>query len=262
MDSDFAKELKRVSGLKQNQGKTEEELYPQVRINLECRKFKANPLFPDAEEQKLAEEKFKDYLLNNEIETSSDLDTLRSLIFTEILEGRIHKEFNKDAESNKAPNSYLTKQLVEIQDQKAKLKIKLGIDRADEEKDDLSALELHQKRVDKYINEHKSEFSFGLGFQCESCGHKNYETFLMYKRIKDFDAVIKHPWFVGRWLFNYPIIKDVKDGKLSAEDATRYLMGAGESKFFAPLDYDKKWCTDYVNYCVENWAEIIDLINK
>jgi len=87
MDSDFAKELKRVSGLKQNQGKTEEELYPQARINLECRKFKANPLFPDAEEQKLAEEKFKDYLLNNEIETSSDLDTLRSLIFTEILEG-------------------------------------------------------------------------------------------------------------------------------------------------------------------------------
>lgn len=261
-ENDFQREFKRLVGLKQNQGKSEDELRPLARINLMCRDFHSNPMFPDPEEQKLAEDKYRSYLTNNELESDSDLDILKSLIFNEILEARIQKQFNEDAQSNKYPDEKKIKSLVEVQNQKSKLKVKLGIDAEDGKQDDLSAFQLLQKRVDKYINEHKNEFSFGLGFQCEECGHKNWETFLLYKRVKDFDAAIKHPWFLGRWLFNYQIIKDVKEKKLSAEDATRYLMCAGNGDFYPPSNDDKKWCTDYVLYLVDNWTEIVDLMNK
>ena len=262
MSAELTKEIKRLSNLVQNKGLSSDELIPIARINILVREFHKEGMFIDLDEQKNAENCYREYLTNNEIENASDIDTLKSLVYNQIFEIRIQKELNNLQKLGKCPPDKLTKQLVDIQEQKTKIKIRLGIDKKEDEKDDLSALQLHQKRVDKYINEHKNEFSFNLGFQCEECGHKNWDSFLLYKRIKDFDSSIKHPWFLGRWLFNYPIIKDVKDKKLSPEDATRYLMGAGEGKFFQPSDVDKKWCVDYVNYLVENWTEIIDLMNK
>lgn len=260
--NELERELSRLSNLKQHKGLAQEELEPLAKINLSVRDFKRNKLFDKNDEQTLAEERFRKYLTNNELESDSDLDTLRSLVFNEIFEQRIQTELNKISADGKYPSDKLIKSLVDVQNQKNGLKIKLGIDRKDEEKDELSAYQLLHKRVDKYINEHKNEFSFNLGFQCESCGHKNWESFLLYKRIKDFDSAIKNPWFLGRWLFNYELIKDVKEKKISPVDATRYLMCCGNGDFYQPQDEDKKWCTDYVNYCVENWAEIIDLMNK
>jgi len=259
--NEFGREINRLQNLKQNQGKTEEELAPEARINIEVRILHANPLFTDPVEQKLAEDKFRNYLENNELESASDIDTLKSLIFNEIFENRLQGELNKLATQNKYPPDKLIKSLVEVQNQKSSLKIKLGIDNADAIQDDLSAYQLLQKRVDKYINEHKEEFTIGLGFECEKCSHKNWETFLLYKRVKDFN-IIKHPFFAGRYLFNYEILKDVKDKKISKEDATRYLMCSGQGKFYKPSDDDKKWCTDYIEYCLENWIEITDLLKQ
>lgn len=282
MSAALTAELKRLGNLIQNKDVSSDDLVPLARINILVRDFHKEGMFFNSDEkpsekdtdnikkarkiaineQELAESRFKSYLESSELESTSDIDTLKSLIFNEVLESRVQKKLNEEAKDKKYPNERVIKSLVEIQDQKAKLKIKLGIDKREEEKDDLSVLQLHQKRVDKYINEHKNEFSFNLGFECENCNHKNWDSFLLYKRIKDFDSAIKHPWFLGRWLFNYPIIKDVKNKKLSAEDAARYLMGAGEGKFYQPSDDDKNYSTDYVNYLVENWIEIIDLMNK
>ena len=208
-EADLNKELKRISYLVQNKDKSEEELYPQARINMMVRGLKQNPLFIDASEQNLAQDKFRAYLTNNEIESDSDIDTLKSLIFNEVLESRIQGRFNELAEEKKYPDDRLIKSLVDVQNQKSSLKIKLGIDKKAEENDDLSAYQLLHKRVDKYINDHKDEFTIGLGFECDKCNHQNWETFLLYKRVKDF-KMIKHPYFAGRFLFNYEILKDVK----------------------------------------------------
>lgn len=261
MASELEREIKRLSNLKNYKGLSPEELEPIAQKNIIVRDFKANEMFTDAKEQKLAEDKFRNYLETSEIENASDIDTLKSLVFNEVFEQRIQGELNKLAEQNKYPPDKLIKSLVEVQNQKSSLKIKLGIDRKEEEKDELTSLQLLQKRVDKYINENKNEFTIGLGFECEKCNHKNWETFLLYKRVKDF-TLLKHPWFVGRWLFNYEILKDVKDKKISPEDATRYLMCSGQGKFYKPKEEDKKWCVDYINYCLENWAEITELMNE
>lgn len=262
MANELEREIKRLSNLKNYKSLSPEELEPIAQKNIIVREFKANPLFADEKEQKLAESRFRNYLENNEIDNASDIDTLKSLIFNEIFEIRIQGELNKLKTDGKYPPDKLIKSLVEVQNQKGSLKIKLGIDKKEEEKDDLSAYQLLHKRVDKYINEHKDEFTLGLGFQCESCGHKNWETFLLYKRIKDFNTIIKHPYFAGRFLFNYEIVKDVKDNKITKQQATRYLMCAGQGKFYKPSADDMKWCEDYIDYLLENWKEISELIKQ
>ncbi len=261
MASDIEKEVKRLSNLLNYKDLDPSELESIAKINVHVRELKKNPLFIDDAEKKLSEKLFYNYLKNNELESNSDIDTLKSLVFNQIFEQRIQGELNKLKTEGKYPPDKLIKSLVEVQDQKAKLKVKLGIDRKDDETDDLSAYQLLHKRVDKYINDHKDEFSIGLGFECEKCNHKNWDTFLLYKQIKDF-KILKHPWYAGRFLFNYEIVKDVKDGKISKEDATRYLMCSGEGKFYKPSSEDKKWCTDYVSYLLENWVEITDLLNN
>jgi len=257
MATELEREISRLSNLKQNKGLDEESLTPIAQINIAVREFKANPIFTDEKKQKWAEERFRNYLENNEIDNASDVDTLKSLIFNEGFEQKIQDELNKLT----LPPEKLTKQLIEIQNQKSSLKIKLGIDRKEEEKDELGALQLLQKRVHKHIQEHKNEFTLYIPFTCEKCNHKDIESYLIYKRVKDF-KVLKHPWFVGRYLFNYEIIKDVKDGKLSATDATRYLMCAGQGGDYKVPSEDKQWCEDYVNYCLENFTEITELLKK
>lgn len=259
MANDIEKEIKRLKNLKNYKSFSDEELSPIAHINLIKREFKSNPIFSDANEQKMAEDKFRNYLENNEIENSSDIDTLKSLVFNEVFETRLQGELNKLDADGKYPPDKLIKSLVDVQNQKSSLKIKLGIDKKEEEKDDLSALQLLQKRVHKHIQENKNEFTLYLPWTCEKCGHKDIESYLIYKRVKDFKA-IKHPWFVGRFLFNYELIKDVKDGKISKEDATRYLMCAGQGGRYKPQE-DKEYCVDYINYCLENWAEITELLN-
>ena len=168
----------------------------------------------------------------------------------------IQKELN----SSKIPPDKLTKQLVDIQNQKSDLKIKLGIDKTEEEQGDLSKFELLQSRTLKYIQEHKNEFTIWIPSKCEKCKHESIESHLIWRRVEDFNS-LKHPWFAGRWLFNYEILKDVKEGKVTKEDAWRYMICAGQGGNYKP-DKDKQYCIDYINYCLENWTEIVELLNR
>lgn len=261
MANELEREIKRLSNLKNYKDIALNELEPIAHRNIEVRIYHANPVFKaDEDAQKLAEEKFRNYLENNEIESASDIDTLKSLVFNEIFELRLQKELNTYNTDKKHPPEKLTKQLVDIQNQKATLKIKLGIDKREAEQDDLTKLQLLKKRTHKYIQEHKNEFTIWLPSICESCGHKDIESYLLWRKVKDFTA-LKHPWFAGRWLFNYEILKDVKAEKISKEDAWRYLICSGQGSNYKPEE-DKKYCLDYINYCLENWKEITEHLKK
>ncbi len=265
MANQLEREISRLSNLKNFKGMESNELESIARINIEIREFKKNPLFdiktePGQKEQELAESRFRNYMENNEIESASDIDTLKSLIFTEIFEIRIQKELNDFQTEGKLPSDKFIKSLVDIQNQKSTLKIKLGIDKNEEELDDLSKLQLLQKRTYKYIQEHKNEFTIWIPHTCEKCKHEDIESYFLWRKVKDFKS-LKHPWFAGRWLFNYEILKDVKDGKLSKEDAWRYMICAGQGGNYKPVE-DKIYCIDYINYCLENWTEIVELLNR
>ena len=97
---------------------------------------------------------------------------------------------------------------------------------------------------------------FVVGTYCGTIPIRKEEQFK-----KDF-KMIKHGWFAGRFLFNYEIMLDVKNKKISKEQATRYLMCSGQGKFYQTQSEDKKWCNDYVEYILDNWIEITDLLPK
>lgn len=259
MANQLEREIARLLNLKNYKGMEDNELETIARRNIEIREFKKNPLFDTStdegkKEQESAETRFRNYLQNNEIDSASDIDTLKSLIYNEIFELKIQKELN----SSKIPPEKLTKQLVDIQNQKSSLKIKLGIDKTEEEQDDLSKLQLLQKRFHKYIQEHKNEFTLKIPFKCSKCNHEDVSIHLLRQRVTNFDA-LPHPWFAGNWFFNYEIIKDVKEGKLSAEDAWRYLCSASKGSETKPA-FNKTYCTDYINYCIENWTLITSFL--
>lgn len=259
MNNELEREIRRLSNLKQNKDVPEESLEPIAKNNLIVRNFKSEKIFSDEDEQKIAEQKFKDYIDNYKIESQSDIDTLSSLVYVEVFERRIQKELNKLQDQGKYPPDRLTKQLTELQDQKLTLKVKLGIDKKEDEKDDLSALQLLQKRTEKYIQEHRNEFTLNIPWICEECGHEDIESYLIYRRVEDFKA-LKHPWFAGRYLFNLPLIKLVKEKKITKEEAMGVLVGTGMGG-----DYnsdDKKYCADYIDYLLEHYIEITDLLRK
>lgn len=245
MDADLIREINRIKNLKGTSDLAESEIERKAKINLRVRDFKAKPLFENAEEQVLAEERYKLYLESNEIESISDLDTLKSLIFNEVFETRIQKQLNKLNEEDKFPSDKLTEQLTKVQNQKLDLKVKLGIDSETPTTDELTGLQTLKIRCEKYINENKEEFT------C-ICPHGS--MMLLRRRVKDFDTM-EHPWFAGRWLFNYEMLKDVKSGKLSKEDCWRYLSNASDGGNYKPA-FDKQYCTDYIDYCLNHWAEI------
>jgi len=252
MDNDLQKEINRLGNLKPHKELSLEELTKMAKINLKLKEFKTYQLFTNEAEQTQAENRFVSYLQTHEIESLSELDSLRSLIYTEILESRIQGELNKLADEKKYPPEKLTAQLIEVQNQKSELKIKLGIDKDEVKTSELTQLEIVEKKFADYICEHENEFTT----VCGCCG----EMLLLRKRVKDFENM-KHPWFAGRWLFNYEILKDVKDGKLSKEDAWRYLCCASQGGNYKPSE-TKQYCVDYIDYCLKNWAEITASLKK
>ena len=238
MNGDLKREVDRISKLKQNKELGNTEIEKQAKLNLHIREFRSSPLFTvsgngKCPEQQIAEDKFKSYLKNYELDTISDIDTLRSLVYNEVLETRIQDELNRLSQKGNFTPDKLTKQLTEIQKQKLNLKVVLGIDKEEGKTDELTGLQTLEKRFVKYIQENRNQFTTA----CANCG----TMLLLTRRVKDFEC-LEHPWFIGRWYFNYPMLKDVKDGKLSKEKASEYLHTS----------------LDYINFCLENWQEILE----
>ena len=253
MNPKIEREFKRLKNLKQNKNKSDQELqklYQDAQINIAKKTLKVDERFLDEKEKKSALDLFEHYVTTYEIEKFTDLCTLQSLIYEEVLLQRIQNHINKIFSNDK--NSYLDKReretLTETEKRIEDLKIKLGIDKEDAEINELSSLQLLEKRFEIHVNKNRQEFT-------TVCGHCG-KMLLLRRRVKDFDC-IEHPWFAGRWFFNYQIMLDVKEGKITKEQAWRYLCSASKAETERPA-FSKEYCEDYIDYCIENWDEIVE----
>ena len=253
MNPKIQKEFTRLRNLKQNKGKEDQELqklFADAQINVAKRQLKIDDRFLDIKEKKTAVSLFEHYISNYEFEKYTDLCTLQTLIYEETLLLRIQRHINKIFEKNS--DTYLDPRerntLTDTEKRIDELKIKLGIDKIDVETNELSAHQLLEERFEKHINANKHEFTI-------ACGHCN-NMLLLRKRVKDFNC-IEHPWFAGRWFFNYQIILDVKQAKISKEQAWRYMCSAAKGETELPA-FSREYCEDYIDYCLENWDEIIE----
>jgi len=253
MEQEIEKEANRLRNLASLKKLNDEEIYKKAFTNIKVKDFQLNHDFLDSGEEASAKLLYSKYLESYEFDNVSDFSTLGDLVVNEIQKKRIEtsigayyeKQRNKENAKSFVPDKLLkTKQ--ELENHILILKKRLGIDREDIKQDDLTALQTLQQRFEKYIQENKHEFTTA----CSKCGN----LLLLRQRVKDFD-VLQHPWFIGRWFFNYEILTDVKYGKLSKEDAWRYMCCASKGANHKPA-FSKEYCTDYIDYCLKNWNEI------
>lgn len=235
---DLNKEIKRISQLTQYKNASKATVEKVANINIWKRQIKIGDKFDKECDKKLAEKLFGDYLDNYEFDSFSDLNTLADLIFEEVLKFTLQTQINKTMsdETNKYIPEKSISSLHDVEEKVLKLKDMLGINKKDDQKDDLTALQMLQKRFDKYIEFNRNEFTM----ICGTCGSPT----LLRRRVKDFD-VLKHPFFCGRFYYNSRGMSLVKAGIWDK--------------------YQYAWVfhthPDYVDWCIKHEGEIPDVEN-
>ena len=166
------------------------------------------------------------------------------LTYEEILLKRVRDDINAVSadENNKFISDKQIQSLHAIEDRVEQLKLKLGISKINEKKDDLTALEEMQEKFRIYQEFNRNEFELMVPQICKKCGHEDVSMYLLRRRVKDFD-VLRHPALSGRWLWNHEIFKDLEEGKITKEQAARYQMTS----------------IKYVSWALENKYKIVEI---
>ncbi len=236
MISDLQKEIKKLSKLRQFTNKPEDYIKKIAQKNVTLRDLIECGNFADATEKKRAKSIFEKYLETKDFTDFSDLSTLAMLVYNRILVERIQTTINsqKDGKGNFFLNDKLAKSLHDAEDQVLSLEKKLGLDCVSAEESDLTALQRAKKQFHMHIQFNRAEYST----VCSNCG---FPLLLRRKCDKKFWDVIKHPFFSGRWYYNYKAMQDVKNGKLTKEQYADYFHTS----------------VDYVNWCLKNEGMIL-----
>ena len=236
MLSTLQKEIKKLSSLKQYKNKPEDFIKKIAQKNITLKELVDSGNFQVAAEKKRARIIFEQYLETKEFSDVSELSTLSMLVYNRILveriQGSINSQVNKDGVY--LINDKLAKSLHDAENQTIALEKQLGLDSINSEEDDLTALERAKKQFHMHIQFNRNEYTC----TCSNCG---FPMLLRKKCDKKFWDVIKHPFFSGRWLFNYEMIQDVKNGNLTKEQYAKYMHTS----------------VDYVNWCIKNEGMIL-----
>jgi hypothetical protein len=197
--------------------------------------------FIDEAEKKLAKKMFEAYLDKLDFENFSDLSTLSTLVYNEVLSTRVQKSINEC--TSKDGKSYISDKLLkshsDLTNQILHLKEKLGINREAEE-DEFTALQLLKKRFHAWQQENKDSCTIAIPYTCSSCKHDDVKLVLLRKVVKDWTA-IDHPAFLGRFYYSKHAMDMVEAGTLKKDDYAKIFQVS----------------LDYVDWCILNRGKIV-----
>jgi len=224
METNLSNEVRRLKNLKNYKNKSDSEIEQIARISCWKKQIAVADKFQDNNEKKEAEILLDNYFENYTFENYNQVTLLSTLIYEETLLKRVRDDINAVSadENNKFISDKQIQSLHAIEDRVEQLKLKLGISKVDERKDDLTALEEMQEKFRIYQEFNRNEFEAMIPFVCPKCKTEDVQMYLFRRRVKDFE-ILRHPFFQGRWLYSPEIYADVKSGKLAKEDAARYL---------------------------------------
>jgi hypothetical protein len=197
-----AKGLQEINGEKEEKRETTEK--PMVETDLDV-----SNLFTDKEEQKLAGELLRKYLADYSIETISDKNTLRQLIYLEAFQSRLQRAANEFDTTNGAAPIDLMEAIHKNLNQIVSLKEKLGLTKKGEHVDGLKQIELLQKKFKRWREENGPMKTM----TCPHCGK-------LTRLVLNMDSLeaIKHPFWKDRVLGNEHLVRLFKAGVLTKED--------------------------------------------
>ncbi len=157
----------------------------------------------------LLEKYFKDY----SIESVSDINTLKEIIFYEIIQYRLQDKLNDFAESKTIPI-----QLVNVMHENSeaiiKLKNSLGLFADKEKKSEYDVLKHLKRRFSVWLNENQASRTL----VCPHCS-----KMVLLKMKTDIWESQKHPYFRDRVIYNKVLIQLYHDQKITKKDLAGVL---------------------------------------
>lgn len=237
MDELIQEEYNKIKNLKQYQGFSEERLIgiATARVKKADKDLDVNDLFTAKEEKKLAKELLHKYLDDYVIETISDKNTLKQVVYLEVLNVRLQDILNNLHKDSKGVPLQLIDSIHKNIDAIVSLKEKLGLIRqkeAQEEGSVYSVLDSLKRKFKKFREENQaSRF-----VPCEHCGKNT----LLKIRIDAWEAQ-KHPFFKDKLLFNETLIRLYLEKKISSKDVGDIF---GTSQDYTDWLVNKAWKTN------------------
>ena len=222
--------IKQVKHFKQYKDKTDAEIEEMLLAN-EAKKEMLNEItfLIDKDEKKLAQHLLDSYLAEYNFSSFSEKDTLKNLVYFEVLGERIKNFINKEYIDKKgAIPTQMVEQLIENSEQITKLKEVLGIGKKKEQ--DLTWLQTWEdlkKKSLTYFESHKGCNSI----KCPYC-QKIFNLLLRTENL----TPEKSSWFRGTLLYNSEVFKLYDEKRITKEEAA-LILGCS---------------TYYIDYLVEN----------
>lgn len=209
--------IKKLKGLKQYKDKTDVELDQIAEDQMQKSEIIDNLSFClSKEEKEFAQNLLKKYTEQASIESASDLDTLRSLIDTEVLAERMKALLNAEYEkANPAIPLQMVERLGELNNQIIDIKEKLGLTKTN--RDDLSWIQHWNKLEKKCLNYYK-EHAAETYTKCPKC--QNIYRLLM--KVDDKEKV-SATFFKGTKIYNKKLFSLYHEKRLTDKEVAEIL---------------------------------------
>lgn len=159
-------------------------------------------------EKKLASSLLEKYLRDYSIESISDINTLKEVIFYEIIQNRLQVKLNEFAASKTIPIQ-LVNVMHENSDAIIKLKNNLGLFADKEKKTEYDVLKHLKRRFSLWLEDNQASRTL----VCPHCS-----KMILLKIKTDIWESQKHPFFKDRVLYNKHLFKLYGEGKITKKD--------------------------------------------
>lgn len=212
------KQFNKIKSLKQYSNTSEEELWEIAKKKI----VESDPdlqidFVIDKKERQLAKVLVARYLHDYDIESISDKNLIKQIIYLEIVQIRIQDSINDLHKENTKHPSHLIESLQKNLEAILKAKNSLGLtkEKQDANKNDgTKAWELLKRKTEKWQEENQ-------GCRTAICPHCS-QMILFKIRVDKYDAS-KHPYFKDKILYNEHLIALYKEGKLQKSDVAKVL---------------------------------------
>jgi len=223
------KQLRKLRNLPQYKNATDEEL-KQVIENLHKKDedLDLELLFSSVKERRQAQALLQKYLRDYHIETISDKNLLKQIIYCEVLAARLQKILNNIGKPGSKVPIHVIDAYHRTLNQVIELKEKLGITKEQQQKQNVFDVIQTLKKKFKIWREN----NLSRHVICPYCGQ------VIWLKIRtDAYEASKHPFLKDRVLSNEHLVKLYQEGKITKNDVAQIL----------------ECSDDYINWLINRW---------
>jgi len=229
----FEKTKNMLRGQKQNKGKSEEELDLLTKEKIEKDEILGSLTGCLPEEIKFASDLLQNYLAESSLSSYAEKDTLKQLVYLEVILERVKVYINKETEkANPVPPIQMLEQLQYLNKQIIEIKNELGLTQKEDQK---TVLDEWNKLKAKALNYYKESAGCNV-VKCPECK----KLFMLLKDVRNYTPE-KITFFKKTMLYNKKLFEIYELGRITKEEMATIL---GVSNEYIELIYNQTYLND------------------